>query len=156
MDLLLKWNGQSFIPLKVDERVERWLSKLSCSQELPSTITQPRNVKFHNKLFGMLAIGFDIWPGPDEVEFRGKLIQPDKDFEKFREWITVMAGFYHFVGYPDGSYKAVADSISFASMDEEKFEAVYNKVMNVILGKIIPLAPENLRSNYADMIIQFD
>lgn len=156
MDLIVKYDGRSFMPIVTDEKTERWLSTLKGFSELPATISQPRNGKFHRKLFGLLNIAFDICPEPEEVEYAGKMIQPEKDFDKFREWVTIMAGYYHPVWYPDGSFRMVADSISFASMKEDTFEELYNKVITVILNKVIPLAPKQHWEAYSKMVLEFD
>lgn len=52
-----------------------------------------------------------------------------KDFDSFREWITVKAGFFHFVQTPAGPRK-VAKSISFAQMDEVDFSNYFKAILD--------------------------
>lgn len=53
-----------------------------------------------------------------------------KDFESFREYVTVKAGFFQMVATPSGLRK-VPKSISFAKMDEADFASYYRQVLNV-------------------------
>ncbi|TPG76327.1 DUF1367 family protein [Pseudomonas arsenicoxydans] len=53
----------------------------------------------------------------------------DKSREAFREWVTIEAGHFHLVHTPDGIRKE-AKSISWAEMDDTKFEPVYRDVFN--------------------------
>lgn len=53
-----------------------------------------------------------------------------KDFESFREFVTVKAGFFRVVDTPAGRRK-VAKSISFAQMDEVDFGEFYKQLLNV-------------------------
>lgn len=60
-----------------------------------------------------------------------------KDFEAFREWVTVQAGYYSTHINPDGSRWRRAKSISFASMDDAEFEGLYKSVLNVLWNYIL-------------------
>lgn len=60
-----------------------------------------------------------------------------KHFESFREWATIQAGFYDEYMMPDGSYRRIAKSISFASMDDSQFNGVYKSVLNVLWNYIL-------------------
>lgn len=60
-----------------------------------------------------------------------------KNFESFREWATIQAGFYDEYTMPDGSRRKIAKSISFASMDDSQFNGVYQSVLNVLWNYIL-------------------
>lgn len=60
-----------------------------------------------------------------------------KSFDAFREWVTVLAGFYTEHFYPDGSRGRRAKSITFANMDETEFQQVYKSVLNVLWNWIL-------------------
>lgn len=60
-----------------------------------------------------------------------------KDFEAFREWVTVQAGYYTTHLNPDGSRWRRAKSISFSNMDETEFEGLYKSVLNVLWNYIL-------------------
>lgn len=55
----------------------------------------------------------------------------EKDFEAFRRWVTMDAGFFELRQSPAGIIKRPA-SISFASMEEDEFEGVYKAVFNTL------------------------
>lgn len=65
-------------------------------------------------------------------ELESQRIQYDagKDFDNFRHWVTVKAGYYNLVSTPAGPRK-VAKSISYASMDELEFGNYYKQILNV-------------------------
>lgn len=95
-----------------------------------------RNGKFHRKFFAMLTVGFDAWePGRKHKTYKGQSVA--KNFEKFREEVTILAGFYEQSFDLDGNLQLIAKSISFANMTQEEFEAVYDAVANVILSKVL-------------------
>lgn len=96
----------------------------------------PRNGKYHRKFLAMLRFAFNNWDMPIEgVEMGDYHVL--KDFESFREDITIRAGYYEATFGIDGSVKLKAQSISFAKMDDAKFERVYSRVVDVILQDIL-------------------
>ena len=60
-----------------------------------------------------------------------------KEFESFREWVTIQAGYYTVHLNPDGSRWLRAKSISFANMDDAEFEGLYKSVLNVLWNYIL-------------------
>ncbi|HAT1590673.1 DUF1367 family protein [Klebsiella oxytoca] len=60
-----------------------------------------------------------------------------KDFEVFREWATIQAGYFTTHINPDGSRWLKAKSISFSNMDESEFEGLYKSVLNVLWNYIL-------------------
>lgn len=91
-------------------------------------IQQPRNPLFHRRFFALLNLGFEYW-SPDE-EHRG--IKAEKNFDRFRKDILILAGFRETVVNIRNEVRYEAKSISFASMDEVEFNDVYKKCFNVI------------------------
>ena len=63
-------------------------------------------------------------------ERRKNIENIEKAFEPFRKWLIIEAGFYHEAAVPGGVIK-VADSISFASMDDIEFGHLYKAVFDV-------------------------
>lgn len=92
-----------------------------------------RNPRFHRKFFALLNIGFEAWE-PD-ASHKGKPIT--KNFEQFREDVTILAGFYDKTFHLDGSMTLRAKSVSFANMDDAEFEKVYSAVADVLLQKVL-------------------
>ncbi len=63
-----------------------------------------------------------------------------KSFDAYRAWVTVEAGYYDIVELPDGSIRKVARSISFAKMDDTKFQGLYKAAFDVLWRWILSRA----------------
>lgn len=100
------------------------IKKLPKGQPLRVKITRVRNVQFHRKLFALLNYLFDIWePDADAIG--------EKNFDRFRGDIIILAGFYVQHIRIDGSVRVEPQSISFANMDQDEFDRLYEKVIDV-------------------------
>jgi hypothetical protein len=75
-----------------------------------------------------------MWEPVDHTH-KGEVIQ--KNRERFREDILILAGYYEVVCSVDGRYRVVARSISFANCDDLAFEQIYRSVLNVVWEKIL-------------------
>lgn len=96
----------------------------------------PRNGKFHRKFFALLSVGFSHWQsGRKHKTFKGQPVE--KNFDTFREDITVLAGFYEQHFDVRGRMVLKAKSISFAKMDDAEFERLYNAVADVLLENVL-------------------
>lgn len=96
----------------------------------------PRNSKFHRKFFALLDLGFDAWEPPRKRQnYKGHPVQ--KNFERFREDLTIAAGFYEQTFDLKGRLQLRAKSISFANMDDAEFEKVYSAVADVLLAGVL-------------------
>lgn len=113
------------------------ISHVAIGQCLNSEFKKTRNYEFHKRFFALLKTGFDAWE-PDSFTVEGVEIMPRKDFEAFREWITIKCGFFDVIGNPDGSVKVQAKSIAFGNMHQTEFEKLYDQAINVILWKVLP------------------
>lgn len=98
--------------------------------------TFPRNYKFHKKMFALLSVGFDSWePDRKRFNYNGRAIE--KNFERFREQVLIMAGHYDQVFSLRGDkMELVAKSISYAAMDDAEFETLYSAVIDVLLREV--------------------
>lgn len=96
----------------------------------------PRNPKFHRKMFALLSVGFDSWePDRKRFNYNGRAIE--KNFERFREQVLIMAGHYDQVFSLRGDkMELVAKSISYAAMDDAEFETLYSAVIDVLLREV--------------------
>lgn len=92
------------------------------------------NPLFHRKFMSLLRVGFEYWQ-PGEVDKKHGV--PEKNFDQFREDVTILAGFYFPVVRTDGTVRIKAKSISFASMDEEEFERLYQATLTVLLERVL-------------------
>jgi len=94
--------------------------KLEIGEEIEIDITSKRNVQFHRKFFALIKLAFD---NQDYY----------KDMEDLRTDLIKIAGFYTSrTNYITGEIETKNDSISFSNMDNEQFQEVYNKVLQVV------------------------
>jgi len=132
MNVSLTKTFQGFVPATPE--TADWANRLKPGQMIHGDFKKVRNPLFHRKFFALLNLGYEYWqPGEITSEY-GK---PEKNFERFRKDVTILAGFFHTEIRLDGSVRVTADSISFASMDEDEFERVYNSVLTVLMNKIL-------------------
>lgn len=97
-----------------------------------------RNVLFHRKMFALFNFLYDQWQPGELQGTKWKGVVPQKSFEQFRKDLIILAGFYQAFYRLDGSVRIEAKSISFGSMDQEEFEELYSKIIDVGLNKILP------------------
>lgn len=116
------------------------LLRLQPGEMAQAEMVFPRNGKFHRKFFALLTVGFEHWQsGRKHKTHNGQPVL--KNFETFREDITVLAGFYEQHFDVRGRMVLKAKSISFAKMDDIEFERLYGAVSDVLL--------EHVLTNYA-------
>ena len=110
------------------------VKKLKIGGEFKAVLTQPRNYEFHKKAFALIQVAFEVWE-PEAMEYKGRPVQ--KNIEKLRQDISILAGYYTVEFNWKGEPRFKADSWSFANMDEITFAEMYDKLINVILLKIL-------------------
>jgi hypothetical protein len=117
------------------QRFKSRLKNLEAGELCEIDVKLPRNSKYHRKYFALLTLGFEHWDaGRKHKSYKGVEVQ--KNFDRFREDITVLAGYYEQVFGIDGKMKLVAKSISFGSMQQDEFEKLYSATINVLLDKV--------------------
>lgn len=114
---------------------EAWMDALKAGQLVEVDATRPRNWPFLKKYFALLNYAYDNW----DIEE----IDAAKNYDQFREDITILAGYYERYFRVDGSVRYVAKSISFASMEQAEFDALYSKTLDVLLARILPSHTED-------------
>lgn len=96
-----------------------------------------RNPEFHRKAFKFLNFCFEFWKGTNEFQNEAK------QFDVFRNHLTVLAGFYDSYYGIDGRVRVEAHSLSFASMDQEEFEKFYHAAISVAMKEVFKTVDEN-------------
>lgn len=136
MDMTLLRTSIGFVVHPSDaEGLER-AKKIKPGTVLACDVKQRRNVGFHRKFHALCRIAFDYWSETLKPQtYKGEEVLPD--YDRFFHDLVIMAGFFTATYALDGSVKLKADSISFASMSQERFEKVYSKVIDVVLAKIM-------------------
>lgn len=99
-------------------------------------IRNQRNGKFHRKVFAFMSFCFEHWDGGHEHQDEAK------QFDVFRDNLTVLAGYYDSFYAIDGSVRVEAKSISYANMEQEEFEKYYSALINTALKHIFKTTSE--------------
>jgi hypothetical protein len=111
------------------------IEKIRTGAPILAKIVQMRNPKFHARFFAMLNFAYEYFQ--PEVPTTRSGIVPERNFDRFREDVTILAGFYDVVVNIKGEARYQAKSISFGSMDELEFEKVYQSVFNVCWSRVL-------------------
>ena len=118
------------------KRFKSRLANLEAGELITFDVKLPRNGGYHKKFFAMLNIGFENWePARKNKSYKGLPVQ--KNFDRFRSDVLIQAGYYTQTFDLDGNLKLEAQSISFGSMEQPDFEAVYSAVLDVLLEKVL-------------------
>lgn len=136
----------------VDQSGAEFLSKLKLGQGVTVTVKRARNVGFHRKLFALLNLAFDAWE-PVGNTYKGQHVS--KNFEQFRNDVTVLAGYYDTAITLKGDTRLTAKSISFANMSQEEFEALYSAVVDVVLQRILTRYTRSDLDNVINAVLGF-
>ena len=120
--------------------------------EYTAVFTQTRNIKFHRKAFALIKVAFDALEFP-ELEHKGRKVS--KNLDQFRDDVTILAGFYDVVFNYRGEMRLKAKSWSFARMDETEFDAMYSRLIDVILAKILTNYTREDLDEQVDKILRF-
>lgn len=150
---VIKRGDGCFYP--VDQASQDEARKFKIGQHVTFKATRQRNPQFHRKFFALLNFAFDYWEMPelDDPKFAG--IEPEKNFDRFRKDLIILAGFYDATYRIDGSVRFEAKSISFGSMSEDEFEKLYDGVFSVILKRILPHYQRHELESVVNELLQF-
>jgi Protein of unknown function (DUF1367) len=157
MDLLFQKGTAGLIP--ACEEANEWLRRKKLGATILVEPREMRNGAFHRKYFALLNLAFDYWrDNAETLEYKGQNVFPH--FDRFRRDVIILAGFYRPVTNIKGEVRLEAESISFAAMDEERFEKLYSATINVLLervfnGKICPKWTEQELRSVAQQILEF-
>lgn len=97
--------------------------------------TKIRNYEFLQKYMVLMHYAFDQWEPDDDA--------PEKNFDRFREEVTILSGYYTMSPSIKGHNRAVADSVSFAKMKQEDFDLLFDKTITVLIKWILKNQTKN-------------
>lgn len=120
-----------------DAEAQKIAQRHKPGQVVVADVVVPRNSKFHRKYFALLKLGFEYWE-PEHGQartYKGHVIE--KNFERFRGDVAILAGFYEATWNINGDLRLEPKSISFVKMEEDEFEQLYNKTIQVLLDKVL-------------------
>lgn len=153
--LCIRTASGAFYPMGDDESEKAKKIKAGCVVAM--SIKRVRNPLFLRKWFALVKFAYSIWSErAPKQEYKGVEVRPE--FERFRKDIIIMCGHYRPTFAINGEVRLEAESISFASMDEERFETLYSATINVILGKILDGTgiTETALRDHVERVLRFD
>lgn len=131
---MVKGPNGALLPLDDDEseKTKRW----KAGSVVRGDFKEMRNGRFFKKWWVLMQVAYDLWSdGCSGHEYKGQEVLPDK--ERFRKDVTILAGYFRPVYALDGSMTLEAESLAWASMDEDRFQKLYDACINVILAKVL-------------------
>jgi len=136
MEIILTKAPQGFLIPAMESEANKLL-KFKAGATMRCEVSQMRNGKFFRKWWVLAKFAFDAWSESTPMqEYKGRRVLAD--FERFRRDLTVLAGCYRPVFAANGELRLEPESLQWAKMTEERFEALYSATINVILEKILP------------------
>ena len=99
----------------------QWMCNLPAGQVFKITANRPRSNPFHSR---HMLIESRIFDAQERI----------KNFEQFRVWLKVGAGFCDWLPYAKGGVFPVVKSIEFATLDELAYREVHADMMRFLRG----------------------
>jgi len=100
-------------------------------------VKHTRNYEYHKRVFAFLNFCFEHWQCDREF------LDVHAQFNRFRNQLTVLAGYRVELYNINGDLRLEAQSISYSSMDQAKFEQFYNALVNAALKYIFCTTDED-------------
>ena len=115
------------------------LTKFKTGETYEIDIKLSRNPAFLRKVMVFFHFCEDHWDGERVHEY----VSSKEQFDRFRYDLTILAGFYIQTTRLDGSLRTEAESLSFASMTEERFQECYLALTKAAMKHIFKTADSN-------------
>lgn len=135
-----------------DSQAADYIAKLKLGAGVRAKVTRVNNPAFHRKMMALFNLAFDAWD-PAQKEYKGIKVQ--KEFDRFRKDVTILAGFYETSLDFHGNVRLQAKSLNFASMDQGERESVYSAVINVVLSRILTNYTRDDLDRVIDQVLGF-
>lgn len=157
MELLFTKGVSGLVP--ACEESKDWLAKKKLGATIMVEPREMRNGAFFRRWWALVKLGYDYWSEcAQTVQYKGENVLPE--FERFRKDVTILAGHYHPVVNVKGEVRIEADSLKWASMDEDTFGKLYDKTIQVLIQRVFngeitkAWTEEELRS-VVDQVLEF-
>lgn len=115
------------------------LARFKTGEVYEVDIKLSRNASFHGKVFKFFNFCFEHWDADKTVKYQC----PTSQFNTFREHLTVLAGFYISTVNLNGEVRIRAESLSYAQMDQERFEFVYQALIQAAIKQLFGRDDDN-------------
>lgn len=147
---LIKRDDGSLYP--ADQQTADSLKRIKVDSGIQCEFKKHNNIQFHRKMFALFNLAFECWE-PGEIKYKGVVIE--KNFDRFRKDITIMAGF----GIPSFNFKGEirfeAKSLNFSAMDEIEREKLYQAIITVLLKHVLTKYEKDDLENVINQILEF-
>lgn len=143
---------QSGLMLPEDQATKDYIDRLKHGALIRGEFKKMRNPAFHRKFFALLNFAFDNWQ-PEAQTYKNQVVE--KNFDRFRSDIAILAGFGFPVTNIKGEVRMEAKSISFASMDETEFSQLFEKTITVIMKHILKNYTREDLDNVINQLLDF-
>ena len=127
------------------------LKRFKVGDVMEAKVSKTRNPRFHRKFFALLNFAYDHFD--PYAEYKGEQVM--KNFERFREDVTILAGYGDPVVNLRGDVRMVARSISFASMGDDDFEKLYSNVIDIVLSRVLTNYTRDDLDNVIDQLMSY-
>lgn len=151
----IKTPNNTFMPASYHD--QELLKKIKAGAAVKLSCTQVRNYEFHKKYFALLNMAFDYWEPPENRATKVLVgVTPEKNFDRFRKDIAILAGFYNATYRLNGLVRLEAKSISFHSMSEDEFEELYTKTIDVIIKHVMHIYTDEALRSVLNQVEEFE
>lgn len=134
INLLKTANGKLW---PADEEAERQLSKLKKGDVYSANVKVNNNYELHKKIFGFFGFCTNYYYGDVDAS------KCEYQLDRLRKKLTIKAGYYHQVFYPDGkNFEIVAKSLKYSSMPDEDRQVFYKKITQAALDNVFNNGPD--------------
>lgn len=113
------------------------LAKFKTGELYTAEIKLTRNPAFHRKVFAFFNFCFEHWRGDNEFQSEAK------QFDVFRNHLTVLAGYYDTYHNISGGVRVEAKSLAYGNMTQEDFEQCYTALINAASKHVFRSADQN-------------
>jgi hypothetical protein len=140
-----------------DADSEAYIAKLKIGDMVKGEFVKPRNPLFHRKAMALVRLLYEHFEDryAGQIKHKGEVVKPN--FERFRNDITIVAGYYDSTFNIHGDVRLTAKSWSFASMEEAEFEKLYSALIQAGLSKVLDKKWDEAKlRNAVEQILQFD
>ena len=135
------------------------IDKIKTGQVLKFKFSRMRNYQFFRKWWALINFAFDYWEPPeisaDSESKWMKHVTPEKNIDRFRKDVTILAGYHEAYYRVDGSVRIEAKSIAFGNMKEDEFEKLYSATIDVVLKHICVQYTEDQLNSMVDQTLAF-
>lgn len=122
------------------------LTRFKTGEMYEIEIKLTRNPAFHKKVFAFFHFCFAYWSSDREF------LSEAKQFDIFRNHLTVLAGYYDSFVNIDGGVRIEAKSLAYSNMSPEEFQECYSALISAAMKHIFSSADDNI---YDQLVVFF-